>query len=303
MSPQAVHDDQRAETRRRRFGVIAAVLGGAILLTLAPLAQAAVKAKASLVTASGAARIEVTLTGLTAASRPTGVQVTAGGKVFRLKKVTAAKWRTAPLSSADQARANRSAGKAVAVRLRTASGTTTLRPKLAAPKAGAPASPQAPAPNPPPVTPGAQPLFPPPAQKLTGTAAAEHLRGFFLNSRFTDCPAGWPACAVEEKYDHCPDGSWSYFRITPSSGSDINSVGSFEVTGAEANTDGSWGVEYLSRLGSSTSISFYSWRVSPTGGVTGLYWPPGTHPSKGDPPSQQLGPFTWQRPTNCGQKL
>jgi hypothetical protein len=143
----------------------------------------------------------------------------------------------------------------------------------------------------------------PPAQNLTGQAAVPFLQTYFLNSRFTDCPAGWPNCAVEEKYDHCTDGSWSYFQLTPSGGSDINSVGSYQVTGAEVKTDGSWGVEYNAQLGSSTSISFYSWRISPTGQVTGLYWPPGTHPSNGDPASQQLGPLVWQRPTNCGQKF
>jgi hypothetical protein len=273
------------------------------VLTLVPVARGAVTAKPSVVTANGATRIVVKLAGvagLSARKRPTAVTVKAGTRTFRLTRVTATTWRSAALNEPAATAVRALGGKKVQVSLKSRSGTTTLRPVLSVPPVGAPATPP---PPPAPLAPGTQPLFPAPAQKLTGTPAFEHFKSFFLNSRFTDCPnGGWPNCSVEEKYDHCPDGSWSYFRITPSQGSDINSVGSYQVTGAEANTDGSWGVEYISTLGSSGPDSFYSWSIAANGAVNGRYWPPGTSPQT-NPPSQLLTGLTWVRPVNCGQKL
>ena len=135
-----------------------------------------------------------------------------------------------------------------------------------------------------------QPLFEKPSGELTGQDAFNHFSRYFLNSRFTDCPAGWPNCAVEERYDHCSNYSWAYHRYTPTSGSDINSYGSYQVTGAAAHTDGSWGVEY--NVFAYSTQSFYSWNVAANGTVTGVY----TGPS-GD--VQQLGPLQWQQPAGC----
>jgi hypothetical protein len=115
-----------------------------------------------------------------------------------------------------------------------------------------------------------------------------------VNSRFTDCPPGWPNCAVEERYNHCAGGGQSgnqeYHRLTPSSGSDIHAYGQYSVTGAAAHPDGSWGVEY--QLASYGNTTFYSWNVAANGSVTGLYVGPSGE-------QQQLGPLQWQQPSGC----
>jgi hypothetical protein len=296
-------------TRRRQLAALIATLG--LLAAVVPAAQAAVTAKASVETAKNVTRVVVTLSGvkgLKPNKRPTAVTAKSGALTFKLRKVSATKWQSAGLGAPVGAAVKALSGKKIQVIVRSKGGSITLRPVLTVPATGGitpggttPGT----TPPPSPLPPGAQPLFgAPPAQNLTGTPAFDHFKQYFLNSRFTDCPnGGWPNCSVEEKYDHCPDGSWSYFRITPSSGSDINSVGSYQVTGAEAKTDGSWGVEYISQLGSSTSYSFYSWSIAANGSVTGRYWSPGTSPANGDPPSQLLSNLVWVRPVNCGQKL
>jgi len=177
--------------------------------------------------------------------------------------------------------------------VRSAKSTKTLSVKVActAPTP-APAAPVAPAPvAPAPVTPGR--LFPAPAKPSSGNEAFEAIKGYFADSRFTDCPAGWPACAVEERYSHFASGDQYYCRLTMSSGSDIKSYGQIQrISGAEHRADGSWGVEYyLSSYGNTT---FYSWSVSPDGAVTGLYWGPGRDPSSG-PADQQLTGLQWVR--------
>ena len=120
---------------------------------------------------------------------------------------------------------------------------------------------------------GPAPSVPAPAAPSTGNAAFEAIKGYLADSRFTDCPAGWPNCAVEERYSHFANGDHYYCRLTPTSGSDIRSYGSIaQISGAEHNADGSWGVEYyLSSYGNTT---FYSWSVSNQGVVNGRYWGP-----------------------------
>jgi hypothetical protein len=150
--------------------------------------------------------------------------------------------------------------------------------------------------EPTPRDPGATPLFEKPSGELTGPPAYDHFSRYFLNSRFTDCPAGWPNCAVEERYDHCSNGAWAYHRYTPTSGADINSYGTYTVTGAAAHADGSWGVEYV--VDAYGTQSFYSWDVAADGTVVGRYWAPGNAPPS--PPNQSLGPLRYQQPTDCG---
>lgn len=143
---------------------------------------------------------------------------------------------------------------------------------------------------------GPAPLFERPSGELSGQPAFDHFSRYFLNSRFTDCPAGWPNCAVEERYDQCSSGAWAYHRYTPTSGADINSYGSYTVTGAVAHPDGSWGVEYV--VDAYGTQSFYSWDVAADGTVVGRYWAPGNAPPS--PPNQNLGPLRYQQPTDCG---
>lgn len=262
----------------------------AALLALVPAAHAAVTGTARVASASGTARVEVTLKGASGRSAATAVTVTVGGRSFVLARRTALRWRSRPFTGRAAAQVVALAGKRATVRVRTRSGSLTIRPRLTGPAAGGGTTPG--------TTPGAapgtspQPLFAPPAQELTGNDAFTHLSGFFLNSRFTDCVAGWPNCAVEERYVNCPTGAWEYHRYTPTSGADINSYGGYTVTGALARTDGSWGIEYV--VSAYGNQYFYSWDVAANGVVTGRYWAAGTFPPA--PPSQLLGPFAWAQP-------
>lgn len=129
--------------------------------------------------------------------------------------------------------------------------------------------------------PGPAPLFDPPGRQLSGEEARPFLERYLANSTFTDCPAGWPNCAVEERYSHFSDGSFYYCRLTPTSGSDIRSSQTYAVRNAVVEADGSWSFnEDVSGGG------FYEWRVSTSGQVTGAYQFEGGA-------VEQLGPFQY----------
>jgi hypothetical protein len=279
----------------RSPGRVVPLLAMLFLLGLAPAAEAKLRAKTSVTTKAGVARIAVKLTSttrLTASTRPRRVSVKAGRTVYKLKRVrgagvaavSAGTWRSKGYRGTAAARLRALQGKRVTVRVGSDSGTTSLKSRVAVPTGGGGGGG------------GGGPLFAPPGSELEGQAAYDHFRGYFENSRFTDCPAGWPNCAVEERYNHCPDGSsWEYHRLTPTSGSDINSYGSYQVTGAVAHADGSWAVEYV--VTAYGSQSFYHWEVATDGTVLGTYWAPGNAPP--NPPDQQLGPLRWQQPAGC----
>jgi hypothetical protein len=258
-----------------RVRCLAAVV---VSLVLAAPAQAAVTAKVSIVSK----RIVVSVKG----AKPKGVTVVAGGKSYKLTK-SGSKWRSKAFDGAAAL-----AGTAVKIKLRSGNKTKTLSVKVAgAAPAPAPVAPAPVAPAPSPA--GTPPLFPPPAAATTGNAAYDEIKGYFADSRFTDCPTGWPTCAVEERYSHFANSDQYYCRLTPSSGSDIKSYGQISrISGAEHHADGSWIVEYY--LSSYGNTVFYSWTVSPYGVTTGRYWRPGRDPSSG-PPDQSLGPLQWVR--------
>ncbi len=253
----------------------------AMLVIATPAQAAAVSAQ---VTVSGK-RLVVTLKGVKAKA----VTLTAAGKSYKLSK-SGAKWRSKPIAGVAGL-----AGTAVKIKVRTTKGATkTLSATIpgGAPKVPG-TTPPTPAPAPAPSPAGPAPLFPPPAAPLTGNAAFDAIKGFLADSRFTDCPAGWPSCAVEQRYSHFANGDQYYCRLTPTSGSDINSYGSIkQISGAEYAADGSWGIEYY--LSSYGNTVFYSWTVSPYGVVNGRYWGPGRDPSSG-PPNENIGPLQWVR--------
>lgn len=262
-------------------------------------AAAAVSAATSVVTSGGKTRLVVKLTSPKAVakrSRPSAVSVVAKGRTYRLTRVSSSAaivrlgtWRSAGYTGTKAAALRALAGTKVKVRLVTPAGTRTLSSKI--PSASTPA-PVTPAPGTP--TPTTQPLFTPPASDLTGNAAYEAFKGYLADSRFTSCPAGWPACGpVEYRYAHFADGTQWYCRLTSTSGSDIRSVGSIaQITGAEMKTDGSWGVEY--RLNSYGNVTFYSWRVTAAGAVSGLYYGPGLDPTNSTPTETITG-LVWVR--------
>jgi hypothetical protein len=276
----------------RSIAVLAAV---AVSLIVAGPASAGVRASATVQSASGGARLAVKVArkgSFGASQRPTGVSVKGGGKTYKLRRRGArtglGTWRSKVYRGTAATRVAALAGRSVRIVVRSRSGSRTLRKKVrgAAPVGGGEGGETTPAP--------ASGPFEKPAGELTGEAAFAHVSRYFVDSRFTDCPAGWPACAVEERYNHCAGGGQTgnqeYHRYTPSSGSDINAYGQYQVTGAAAHPDGSWGVEYnLYAYGNQT---FYSWNVAANGTVTGVY----TGPS-GE--QQQLGPLQWQQPAGC----
>lgn len=276
---------------RRSLAVLAAV---ATSLVLAAPASAGVRATASVQSASGGKRLAVKVArkgSLSARQRPTGVSVKAGGRTYKLKRPQARSglgtWKSKVYRGAAADRLTALAGQRIRVVVRSRSGSRTLRANLrgtAPPTTGEGGTTPPPASGP----------FEKPPGELTGEGAFAHISRYFVNSRFTDCPPGWPACAVEEQYNHCAGGgrtgNQEYHRYTPSSGSDINSYGQYQVTGAAAHPDGSWGVEYA--LASYGNQTFYSWNVAADGTVTGVY----TGPS-GE--QQQLGPLKWQQPSGC----
>jgi hypothetical protein len=116
---------------------------------------------------------------------------------------------------------------------------------------------------------GNPPLFEPPGRKLVGNEAVPFLQRYLVDSTFTDCPAGWPNCAVEERYSHSGE-SFFYCRLTSTSGSDIvNGARAYEVKNAVVEPDGSWTFnEVVDNYG---SPSFYEWHVATNGVVTGAY--------------------------------
>ncbi len=142
----------------------------------------------------------------------------------------------------------------------------------------APVPTPAPAPAP---APGPQGLFEAPGRQLSGEEARPFLERYLPNSTFTDCPAGWPNCAVEERYSHFSDGSFYYCRLTPTSGSDIRSSQSYQVQNATVDADGSWSFNE-----SVSGGGFYEWRVAANGQVVGAYSFEGGAP-------EQLGPFQY----------
>lgn len=266
------------------------VMAAFLLASVAVPASAAIRGNATVQTTGQTARVSVVLTGVAgvpARSRPSAMTLTLRGKVVPLRRAGRSDtWRSAVLRGATARAARALGGARVTVHLRAPAGRRAIRIRVrpaAATTTPTPATPTTP------TVPSPAPLFAAPAQELTGQPALDHVSRYFLNSRFTDCPAGWPACAVEERYRACPDGSWGYNRLTPTSGADINSVGTYQVTGAVARTDGSWGVEYL--VSAYDATSFYSWNVSAAGAVTGAYWAPGSLPPA--PASQALGPLVW----------
>ena len=144
-------------------------------------------------------------------------------------------------------------------------------------------------------------VFPRPESQQTGDAAFQLIAPYFANSHFTDCPGGgWGVtCSVEEVYRHCAGGgqtgNFEYHRYTPTSGADINSYGAYQVTAAESNPDGSWGVEYV--VDSYGNLPYYSWRVGADGTAYLNYYFPSYQGDTDGP--QQYGPLVWEQPAGC----
>lgn len=128
-------------------------------------------------------------------------------------------------------------------------------------------------------------LFEAPGRTLEGEEAKPFLQKYLANSTFTDCPAGWPNCAVEQRYSHASDGTFYYCRLTSTSGADINSVGEYGVDNAKVEADGSW--TFHEQVQAYGNTSEYEWHVVANGTVTGAYrFQPGS-------PIEQIGPLQY----------
>lgn len=130
---------------------------------------------------------------------------------------------------------------------------------------------------------GSTPLFEPPGRKLVGSEAVPFLQRYLYNSRFTDCPAGWPNCGVvEERYSHFSSGAFYYCKLGFSPGSDTKFGSEYAVQNAVVEADGSWTFnEVVNNYG---NPSYYEWHVTTSGVVTGAYQFNGI---------EQLGPFQY----------
>jgi hypothetical protein len=124
-----------------------------------------------------------------------------------------------------------------------------------------------PAPTPAPAATG---LFEAPGKQLEGEAAKPFLQKYLLNSRFTDCPTGWPSCSgFEDRYSHTADNTFYKCLLRPTSGSDVKSVGEYGIDNARVEADGSW--IFHERVAWYGYISAYEWKVSANGVVEGAY--------------------------------
>lgn len=231
--------------------------------------------------------MSVTLTSsakLPSRKRPKTVTVKAGGKTIRLVRAAAvnasavrysSSWQSNVVTGPDVDVLGALNGKSVRLTLKSKSGTTKIKSRAAVQQRGGS---------------GSAALFPVPPQPLTGNEAFNFLSPYFLNSAFSDCEAPWPACAVEERYVHCPSGAWEYHRNTPTSGSDIHAYSTFTVTGADVLADGTWAVKYTDNAAGAV----YVWQVAPNGVATGVYQFGGS--------TQNLGPMIWSQPAITWQR-
>lgn len=279
------------------------MIGLAAGLLPAAAAQAAITATVS-VQRTGGPRIVVKLASprpLKARARPIGVTVKVAGRSVKLTRASGVRaavslgtWRSAKLTGATAKAALALGGKRVQLWVRSRQGTARLSAKV--PVAGtvpaptpAPAPAPTPAPAPPPGTTPAPP-FAAPGTELSGDAAFANIRPYFLDSEFSDCPGGrWPACTVENRYEHTASGNWEYHRCTPTSGSDINAYDNATLTGAAQHADGSWAVEYRTGTG-----GFYHWEVGQDRIVNGYYeFPQGSN-------RETMTGYVWRQPAHPG---
>lgn len=229
-------------------------------------------------------RVVVKFTG----KRPSAATMKVAGTKYRLKR-SGKVWRTKTLSAAQLAAITGATAKIIA-RIKgkkrtfsaTVNATTPINPGTT------------PGPGPGPT----QPLFVAPGVDRTGSEAWEAVKGYFADSTLTDCVAGWPNCAVEERYSVFADGTHWYCRLTPTSDSDIRAVGSLaQIVGAEQKADGAWGVSFA--LNSYGNTTYYTHRVAADGSATIQYWGPGV--DVGGPPSEVKTGLNWLRGAkDCG---
>ncbi|HEX3238793.1 MAG TPA: hypothetical protein VHR18_01505 [Solirubrobacterales bacterium] len=145
--------------------------------------------------------------------------------------------------------------------------------------------------QPPPATgggPPTAPLFEAPGKQLTGEAAKPFLQKYLVNSTFTDCVQGWPACGgFENRFSHAADATFYKCLLRPTSGSDVKSVGEYGFQDARVEPDGSW--LYKELVYWYGNYTLFEWSVSTTGVVTGASLNEGGATPEGIGPLQYVG--------------
>ncbi|MBJ7472727.1 MAG: hypothetical protein JHD16_15585 [Solirubrobacteraceae bacterium] len=265
-------------------------LVSAVALALPAAASAKLAAAVTVEPSGSGSRLVVALSSdasLPASKKPTKLAISAKGKSYKLTKAkgkapagTLGTWRSAVLKGKSQTAVQGLVGKKVSVKVTSKSGTTTVKAVagLPAPTGGGSPGPGAtPAPGASPTTPGAPAptgptsLFGAPAAPLEGQAAANAVLPFLVDSRFTDCVAGWPNCFTAQHFGHFANGDMWYCRLTSAQGADIKSYSSnLTVTGANQAVDGSWAISYA--VLSYGAVRNYRWDVTAQGVATGQYW-------------------------------
>lgn len=267
-----------------------------ILATLVTPAQAALGGQAVV----NVNRVVVTITG----AKPTKATLVVGGTAYRLAR-SGTTWRTKPLKASVLAKVT---GKKAKVKV-TVKGTkrvlrTTIKAQETAPPPQAPGTPQTPGAPGTPGTPGTgtpgtgtSPLFAAPGVDREGQEAWDAIKGYFANSTMTNCPQGWPACAVEWRYGFFENGTIASCRLQSVSGGDITSYYDFvQVTGVSQYADGSWGVSFLGqyRAFSEYNPSSFAVIVGANGVGEVRYWSPGVDPAT-QAPSDRHTDLLWMR--------
>ena len=248
----------------------------AAIMALAGLTGPATATRTASIISDGL-RVDVTFTG----KQPTKAKLVVGGSTYKLTR-KGKTWRTKTLTAQ---RIAALVGKQAKVKIKVKGKRRTVGATITRP-ATTPIAPPVP-----PTTPA--PLFTAPGVDSTGNAAWEAIKGYFLDSTFTDCPAGWPNCAVEYRYGHFANYQQAYCRLTNTSGSDIiNGRHPIYIAGAEQKADGSWAVSYQLDWGDGQP-RWYSWYVAANGSVTGRYW------FNADPnlsaPTEEITGLVWVR--------
>lgn len=253
------------------------LLAFAAVLALSSLTAPATAGTTASIISDGL-RVDVTFTG----KQPTKARLVVAGSSYRLKR-SGRTWRTKPLT-ADRIAAL--SGKRAKVKVTVKGKKRTLKATVGG-QTSDPTTPPTPGGG------GTAPLFTAPGVDSTGNAAWEAVKGYFANSTLTDCPAGWPNCAVEQRYGYFADGTTWYCRLTSTSGSDIRSQATItQIVGAEQKADGGWAVTYQDLASGYTH--FYTVRVGANGAATILYWASGIDPST-NPPSEVYSGLQWMR--------
>jgi hypothetical protein len=274
------------------------IVASLALFLLAPStagAAAKYQVAAKIVVNGTQTRVVVTLSStkkVTSKYRPSSVKVKAAGKSLKLSKAKSPKtalkylttWQSKNQTGSYAEKLKALAGKKVKVTTSARAGALVKSPKATvenAPVGGGGGGGG-----------GGGPIFAAPASDLVGLDAWNVIAPSFQNSAFSDCAAGpWPNCAVEHRYVHCPNFSWRYMR-TAGLGSDINSHDTYTVSGANANANGTWAVQYQTGTGGN-----YLWQGTNTSGIVS-----GTYQYGGDP-AENLGQFYWFKPATAWDQL